>query len=552
MSRGAVCLIVGCVYAALTCGCTGKPAPPAHVAVQQSTRQPVSRSALQPVALPDLSDAATTVAAQLRDQYAALTAKINDPATTGTDLATAYGEMGKLLMAAEYRDAAEPYLLDAQALAPDQPRWPYFLAHLYRLRGETTKSAASFERALEIKPDDGATLVWLGNAFLDLGRPDAAEPLFMKAQSLQPRAAAGVFGLGRTALARRDYRRAVAYFEQTISLEPQASIVHYRLAMAYRGLDRLEDADTQLRQKGDRDVSPADPLLDELAGAVHSEFAYEHLGVEALNRRDFPAAVALFRRGVELAPNDPSMRHRLGMALALSGNGPAAAAEFQEVLRRRPNFASTHYTLGLLIAANGRYGEAIEQFKAAVRSNPSYVEARLQLAETLRRSGRARDSLPHYEQAATLDPRLADAPLGYAMALVSLTRYADARDRLSESLARYAGRPAIAHALIRLLAAAPDNRIRDGSRAVAMAEAQLAQEPPNPDLGEAMAMAMAETGRYDEAVVWQQQAMAIAERAGRVDVSKRMAENLALFQHHQPCRKPWRDDAPVSADGPSF
>ena len=151
-----------------------------------------------------------------------------------------------------------------------------------------------------------------------------------------------------------------------------------------------------------------------------------------------------------------------------------------------------------------------------------------------------------------LDPRLADAPLGYAMALVSLTRYAEARDRLSESLARYAGRPAIAHALVRLLAAAPDNRIRDGSRAVAMAEAQLAQEPPNPDLGEAMAMAMAETGRYDDAVTWQRQAMTIAERAGRADISKRMAENLTLFEHHQPCRKPWREDAPVSTDGASF
>ena len=47
-----------------------------------------------------------------------------------------------------------------------------------------------------------------------------------------------------------------------------ASIVHYRLAMAYRGLGRLEDADAQLRQKGDRDVGLTDPLLDELSGVA--------------------------------------------------------------------------------------------------------------------------------------------------------------------------------------------------------------------------------------------------------------------------------------------
>ncbi len=115
-------------------------------------------------------------------------------------------------------------------------------------------------------------------------------------------------------------------------------------------------------------------------------------------------------------------------------------------------------------------------------------------------------------------------------------------------MARYPDRPAIAHALIRLLAAAPDDRVRDGRRAVAIAQDLLAREPPNPDLGEAMAMAMAEAGRYDEAVMWQRQAMAIAERAGRADISKRMAENLRLFERHQPSRRPWRDDDPVSSD----
>jgi hypothetical protein len=82
----------------------------------------------------------------MRDQYAALTAKINNPATSGTDLRS-HGEM-QLLMAAEYRDAAELRTCSTAALAPDQPRWPYFLAHL-PVRGETTKSASSFERVLD-------------------------------------------------------------------------------------------------------------------------------------------------------------------------------------------------------------------------------------------------------------------------------------------------------------------------------------------------------------------------------------------------------------------
>ena len=68
---------------------------------------------------------------------------------------------------------------------------------------------------------------------------------------------------------------------------------------------------------------------------------------------------------------------------------------------------------------------------------------------------------------------------------------------------------------------------------------------PARDLGEAMAMAMAETGRYDEAVKWQREAIAIAGRSGRADLATRMADNLSRYERHQPSRTPWRDDDPV-------
>src|SRR4029453_4017199 len=80
--------------------------------------------------------------------------KTGSSTTPIAELANDYGEMGRLLMAAEYRDAAEPCFLNAQALAPDDARWPHYLAHLYRLRNEPARSAAMFERTLELRPGD--------------------------------------------------------------------------------------------------------------------------------------------------------------------------------------------------------------------------------------------------------------------------------------------------------------------------------------------------------------------------------------------------------------
>src|SRR4029077_6516571 len=115
---------------------------------------PPDRRALRPVALPELSRASESVRRQLRDAYASLTRKIADGSTGPSELGAAYGQMGMLLMAAEYRDEAETCFADAQRLAPDDVRWPYYLAQSYKARGQTVKSVAAFERALTLQPDD--------------------------------------------------------------------------------------------------------------------------------------------------------------------------------------------------------------------------------------------------------------------------------------------------------------------------------------------------------------------------------------------------------------
>jgi tetratricopeptide (TPR) repeat protein len=503
---------------------------------------------LLPVSLPDLSHAAKPVQDQLRERYTSLTLKIESAATPTAELGNEYGEMGKVLVAAEYRDAAEPCFLNAQALAPDDARWPYYLAHLYRLRNEPEKSALFFEKALQLRPDHVAALVWLGGLYLLQGRPEAAEPMFTKALSLQPGLAAGLFGLGRAALARREYARAVKSLEEALAQDQSASIIHYPLAMAYRGLGELEKAEAHLRQRGHVDPAPPDPLMSELNDSLHSPATYERLGVNALDKKEWAAATAYFRKGVELAPDNPSLRHRLGTALFLNGDPGAAIEQFAEVVRRSPDFAKARYSLGVLLITSGRANEAVEHLSAAVRVDPNYLEARLQLAEALRRSGRLEESLSQYAHVSRIDPRVAEARFGVAMTLVRLRRYQEARDRLVEGMHAYPTQPAFARALARLLAAAPDDRVRDGRRAMAMTQ-QLLKERQTLDLGETMAMTLAELGQYEQAVTLQREVMAAARKTGREEVVRQMLENLERYQRHTPCRTPFGSDDPADAFG---
>src|SRR5262249_47376393 len=150
------------------------------------------------------------------------------------------------------------------------------------------------------------------------------------------------------------------------------------------GLGQQDKADAHMRLRGPGAVRPSDPLMLELETILESPVAYEVRGVKALDDRDFTGAAAYFRKGIGLAPGEPSLHHKLGTALYLSGDAPGAATEFAEALRLSPEFAKAHYSLGVLLASDGRIPDALAHLNAAVRADPAYAEARVRLADALR------------------------------------------------------------------------------------------------------------------------------------------------------------------------
>ena len=273
---------------------------------------------------------------------------------------------------------------------------------------------------------------------------------------------------------------------------------------------------------------------------LESAQAYETRGIEALNREDWDGAVAAFRRGLEMEPGDGELRHRLGTALYLRGDIRTARTELERAAAEAPELPQAHYSLGVLLQEEGRHREAAERFAAALQARSTYTEARLRLAFSLRRSGDPEGALAEYRRLSRMNPDLVEAGFGEAMALVVLHRWGDARTRLEQAAEAHPGDPGVAHALARLLAAAPDERVRDGERALAMVD-RLASRGRTLDLGETMAMAMAEVGAHDRAAALQRDLITGAGRAGLTDVIPRLEVNLRRYERGEACRTPWPD-----------
>jgi tetratricopeptide (TPR) repeat protein len=534
----AAAVLVACAGFSVSCR---SPQKTSATGVSISPLDPPPGLGLQVVTMPEFSTMEASVRQQMETQFSRLKATVENRASTRGDLALAYGEMGKLVMAATLFDAAESCFRNAQTLAPDDRRWPYYLGHIYRAKGPAEKSVASFERARQLAPDDMATTIWLGEAYLSTGNAETADQLFTRAITLQPAVAAAKFGAGRAALAKREYRRAVDQLNEALALEPKATGIHYPLAMAYRGLGDVAQSEAHLAQQGQLDPRPVDPLMQEIDGLLESPQAYNVRGGAELEAGHWAAAAEQFRRGLELTPNEPSLRHRFGIALYQMGDQQGAARQFEEVLRATPDYARAHFSLGVLLNDARQYPEAIDHFRAALKSDPRYVEARVQLAGTLARSGRPGEAIEQYADALRADPTNVDAAFGRAMAFVRLRRYRDARDALADGMKNHPDRAIFAQGTARLLAAAPDDQVRNGRRALTLID-QLVKGPQTIELAETTAMALAESGRYQEAVAVQRDALTGASSAGLPNVVRRITENLRLYENRTPCRVPFSDD----------
>jgi tetratricopeptide (TPR) repeat protein len=274
--------------------------------------------------------------------------------------------------------------------------------------------------------------------------------------------------------------------------------------------------------------------------------AFEARGMAALDARDWKAAVEHLRTAVALAPGNAVTRLNLGTSLSLAGDPASARLELLEAVRLAPDLAKAQFGLGLLEQEGGDWAAAVERFTLAVRSEPDFGDAHFALAEALRRTGRASESLAHYERVLTLNSAASQARFGYAMALVRLRRFADARRWLTDASSLHPEQAGFPHALARILAAAPDAGVRDGRQALALVQPLMTAQS-GPSLHETMAMTYAELGDFVAAASSQERAIATARRAGQEDAAARMQDNLALYRRGEPCRTPWRDDDPVIA-----
>ena len=477
---------------------------------------------------PDLTNLEPSVREQITTAQAALAT------STEARLSEAYGRLGEIYHVYSLTSAARDCYLNANRLAPKDFRWVYLLAKLDQQEGRFDDAITRYRAARTLKPDYIATLVNLGNIFLELNRLDDATESFRAALQLDQNNPAAHYGLGQVAISKRNYAEAVDHFEKTLAQVPEANRVHYSLAMAYRGLGNADKVKEHLAQQGTVGVRVSDPLVDGLQDSVAGERLHLSRGKIAFEAQRYAEAANEFRKAVEANRDSAAARVNLGAALTQMGDLNGAVEQFEEALRIEPGKANAHYNLAVLLARQSKHDEAIAHLRSALKVEPNDRSARFLLAQELNRQGRLDEALTEYSSVVKADPNNEAALLEQARLLYRKGQVKQALDGLEKAHAQYPQRGRTVVMLAYLLAASPQLELRNGVRALELAE-RIYNTTGAVQHGALVALALAELGRCSEASEWQRRMIAAAEGQRNTDLLDKL-KVLKLNENAQSCR----------------
>ena len=455
------------------------------------------RNGLRTVPLPRLDDLEPAVSDQIREQQRAFRALVESGATSGSKLADGYGQIGRLFHAYEFFDSAEAAYLNAVRLAPNDGTWLHLLGYVYQQTGRLDAAADLFEQALRVQPDDRAATVRLGQVYLSLNRLREAREQFQSVDVVFPMLSRN--GLGEVALRERRYDEAVSHFRAVLERVPQATSVHYSLAMAYRGLGRLDEARSELERRGPGGLNIGDPIVDSLQTLVRGERGLVAQGRKAYEAGQYKEAAVAFAKAIEAAPSSATARVNLGLTQLQLGNTAAAIATLQQA------------------------------FDLA----PEDTNASRELVRVLLRAGRAEDAIRVLAKSHSVNADDEETLVSLSILLAQQNRFREAVALLAEGNQRFPERTATATTLARLLASSPDLSVRDGRRALDLANAVHSAEP-TPVHGETIALALAELGRCDEALSWMKRAVAEAEQENDAAEAARLRGEMTKYERVSP------------------
>jgi protein O-mannosyl-transferase len=212
---------------------------------------------------------------------------------------------------------------------------------------------------------------------------------------------------------------------------------------------------------------------------------------------------------------------------------------FRHALAITTNNDVAENNLGIVFLRQGKVDDAISLLQAAVDLRPDNSPAHENLAKALLQKGQVADALIHYQKLLELQPDNIEV---HNIVGTVLIQHGRVREGVEEWQKVLAIQPDNGNALSNLawvFATSPDDSLRDGGKAVKLAEEALRISGRRiPIIFRTLAAAYAERGEFPMAIQTAQEGLELANSQGNPGLATELQGNIALYQEQRPLRDP--------------
>ena len=476
---------------------------------------------------------------------------LQNGASDDSNLAEGYGELAALYQLFNVDSAAALCWDNARSLQPADFRWAYYAGYL-ALNGGQTEKALLLQQAGRLNPDYRPLDLRMGQLWLDADQLDKAQAALQKAAGEAGLRAAALYYLGQIDLLSHDYQSAQDHLSEALRINPQASEVHYPLAQAYRHLGKQELAREHLARFKQKTPDADDPLVAELETVLQTSHWDFRLGMQAImEQKDYEAAIEHFKKGLEIDPDNLAAPVSYARALYLGSQPDASEIQLNSVLAEDPQQILANFFLAVLWESRDKPEKAAAQYELILKLEPEHEGAHFYLANLLFHQGSFREAASQYRAALAASSEIPPARL---LELVALHRAGHADSdivlQLEQRVREYPDQSELKYALIRLRSLSKDAEVQDSFQALTLAN-ELAPNQPTPPNIEALALAAACDGQYQQAARLQQQVIDMVNWMAPAEKLQALENTLAAYEKGSMPQQPiWPDDDPLLSPQP--
>lgn len=251
----------------------------------------------------------------------------------GEDVPRAHVNLGLVY---EAKGQLSEAALEYQAGDKKDPRTFYNLGLVLRKTGKLAEAVEAFERAHSLKESEPKYVAVLGDAYLELGRPEAA----------------------------------IASYEKAVKNGMEDFEILIRLAQLSIRLEKLREGEAWV----DRAAASAQT-------SRQRALAYLAQGLLHDRRGDVAEALSSLRDAERENPANADIYYNKGVILGRSLRYDEAVDALRTAIRINPGHAGSHTQLGNIFSTRGLRAEAIREYETAVQIDSNSIEANFNLKE---------------------------------------------------------------------------------------------------------------------------------------------------------------------------